>query len=69
VITETIGEGQEAEVWVRTFSDDGFNLKRSESDRAGKVVTFSYIPGTNLPASEITYEDDRIVKRIFHFYV
>ena len=68
VIEESIGDGKSGDTIRRTFSDDGFNLKLTESDRPGKLIRYSYIPNTNLLSSEIIYEQDRIAKRIFHFY-
>lgn len=68
VIEERIGDGKSGDTIRRTFSDDGFNLILTESDRPGKLVRYSYIPDTNLLSSEITYEHNQIIKRIFHFY-
>ncbi len=67
-ILERIGDGNEWRTIERTYSDDGFNLKLSESDRECKRICYSYVPHTNLLASELTYENDAIRKRIFHFY-
>ncbi len=52
----------------RTYSDDIFNLKLSEKDGLGKEVKYSYLPGTNLCLSELTYDRNLIRKRVFHFY-
>lgn len=61
-------ETSNADAIHRNFSDDGFNLKIYESDREGKEVHYSYVPGTNLLSSEITSDRGQIQKRIFHFY-
>lgn len=52
----------------RTYSADGWNLKLMESDRPGKKVHYSYVPGTNLLKSELVTFQGEIVKRTFHFY-
>ena len=67
-IEEKIGDGKEWRTISRTFSDDGFNLVLSESDREGKVTCYSYLPRTNLLASELTYMGTTLCKRAFHFY-
>lgn len=65
---ERLGDGNEWRTIKRTYSDDGFNLKLTESDRPEKLVRYTYVPGTNLLASEFTCENDVIRKRIFHKY-
>jgi len=67
-IKETFGDGVVAQTTHRTFSDDGFNLKFTESDRPGREVRYSYVAGTNLLASEFVYADEVICKRTFHSY-
>lgn len=67
-IEERVGNGKEWRTITRTFSDDGFNLKLSETDRENALVRYAYIPGTNLLSSELTYEGNAIRKRIFHTY-
>ncbi len=67
-ITEKIGDGITWHTITRTFSDDGFNLKLSESDREGKITRYQYKPGTNLLLTEFLYEKDKIRKRTFHTY-
>ncbi|NGX62298.1 MAG: hypothetical protein K940chlam9_01795, partial [Chlamydiae bacterium] len=67
-IEEKVGDGQEWRKITRTFSADGFNLTLTETDRPGKLICYTYIPETNLLASELTYEQDTICKRIFHTY-
>lgn len=52
----------------RTYSDDGFNLKLTESDRPGKEIRYTYLPRTNLLSSEIVMCHGNITKRTFHFY-
>ena len=67
-IEEKIGDGIEWYTTTRTFSDDGFNLKLSESDRDGKITRYSYRPNTNLLTAELICAGDRIAKRTFHTY-
>lgn len=67
-ILEKAGIDKEWRTIRRTFSDDGFNLKLTETDRDNKLVQYSYLPGTNLLISEITYENKKICKRIFYNY-
>lgn len=67
-VEEKMGDGKERRTITRTFSDDGFNLKLTESDREGKLIRYAYVPNTNLLASEITFEGNAIRKRIFHTY-
>ncbi len=52
----------------RTYSDDGFNLKLSESDRPNKEIRYTYVPRTHLLSSEIMRLNGEIAKRTFHFY-
>lgn len=52
----------------RVFSEDGFNLKLTESDRPGKEIRYAYLPNTNLLTSELVFENGQIRKRTFHFY-
>lgn len=68
VIVEAIGDGKEFYQIYRTYSNDGFNLKLSEKDDFGKHILYSYVPGTNLLSSEFTLENQKIRKRVFHFY-
>ena len=58
----------EGDLIYRSFSDDGFNLKLTESARPGKEVKYTYLPGTNLLTSELTYLNGHICKRAFYFY-
>lgn len=67
-ILEKIGDGKEFTSIHRTFSEDGFNLKLTESDREGKITRYSYLPGTNLLTSELLYKIDTILTRTFHTY-
>ncbi len=52
----------------RTYSDDGFNLKLTESDRPGKETRYTYLPRTNLLSSEMVITQGVVAKRTFHFY-
>lgn len=67
-IEESVTDGSESYTLYRTYSDDGFNLKLSETDGTGKITYFTYVPGTNLLASEIVYEHDLPKKRTFNTY-
>ena len=68
VICVRLGDGVNKDVIKRTFSDDGFNLKLSESDRSGKWTYYTYVPNSCLLTSEIVYVDNQICKRAFHTY-
>ena len=67
-IMERVGDGKEWRTITRTYSNDGFNLKLTATDRPGKLIRYAYIPGTNLLASELIYENQTICKRTFHTY-
>ncbi|MFN0065350.1 MAG: DUF6531 domain-containing protein [Chlamydiales bacterium] len=67
-ILERIGNGQEWRTISRTFSEDGFNLKLTETDRDNKLIRYTYIPGTNLLSSELTCEGKTIRQRTFYTY-
>ena len=67
-IEEKVDDGKEWRTLKRTYSDDGFNLKLSETDREGKLICYTYVPSTNLLASELIYENTAIRKRTFHTY-
>ncbi len=67
-VEESIGDGKQSYVIYRTFSTDGFNLKLSESDSFGRLIKYTYVPGTNLLATEFIYEGPLLRKRNFHFY-
>ncbi|MCB1181561.1 MAG: hypothetical protein KDK55_06045 [Chlamydiia bacterium] len=67
-ILEKVGDGKEWRTLERTYSDDGFNLKLTETDRPGKLICFTYVPGTNLLASEFIYENQIIRQRAFYTY-
>ncbi len=68
IIEETVGDGRESNTIYRTYSDDGFNLKLSETDGLGKITRYSYKPGTNLLISEFICEEEIIRKRTFFSY-
>ncbi len=56
------GSGQEECYTIsRTFSDDVFNLKLSETDHCGKTTYYSYHPDTNLIATEKVYLQDQLL--------
>ncbi len=67
-ILQRVGDGKEWRTIKRTYSDDGFNLKLTETDREDKLICYAYLPNTNLRASELIYENNTLKKRTFHFY-
>jgi len=67
-IEEKTGDGAEWHTIFRTFSDDGFNLKLTESDKPGRITHYAYLPGTSLLISELLYEGNIIRQRTFHTY-
>jgi YD repeat-containing protein len=65
---DLIGNGnKESHEIKRQFSQDGFNLLLREEEN-GKIVQFSYIPGTNLLSSRFTKDQDGCHLREFRFY-
>ncbi|MCH9627351.1 MAG: hypothetical protein S4CHLAM2_09890 [Chlamydiales bacterium] len=68
VIEERVGRGSDEDVIYRTYTDDGFNLVKHVSDREGKTTAYTYLPDTDLPESELVYDQGVLVKRTFHFY-
>ncbi|MBS0623525.1 MAG: RHS repeat protein [Verrucomicrobia bacterium] len=67
-VLEKIGDGKEWRIIKRTYSDDGRNLKLTETDREDKLICYAYLPNSALVASEFIYENNEIKKRTFHFY-
>ena len=67
-IEERYGFGSEWRVIKRTFSEDGFNLKLTETDREGKLIQYNYLPGTNLLSSEFVYDKETLRQRTFYTY-
>nr|NGX55656.1 tRNA3(Ser)-specific nuclease WapA [Chlamydiota bacterium] len=68
ILEETFGDENESYTFYRTYSNDGFNLTLSETDSFGKTVRYSYVPETNLLASELVYENEIIKRRGFFTY-
>ena len=68
-ILETItgdlqGRGQEDSYCIkRAFSQDGRHLLLREETEEGKVITFDYLPNTNLITLKLLKEGDRILTR------
>ena len=60
-----IPNGSEYYADKREYSDDGFNLTIREEEDNGRVILWSYKPGTDLPASKFICDNDKI--RIRHF--
>jgi YD repeat-containing protein len=52
----------------RQFSTDGRHLLLREETQNGKVLTFQYLPDTNLPIAKFTQEGDQILYREFWEY-
>ena len=69
-VIQEIQEGIECPLYTiyRTYSNDGYNLKLSESDNTGKITRFSYEPQSNRLSKELVYSHDQIVKRSFFTY-
>lgn len=68
VLNEEIeGVGLPKQIITRTYSNDGFNLKLSETD-AAITTRYTYLPQTNLLTSEMVYEGGKVLKRKFHQY-
>lgn len=68
IIKENYGDPQERYTIFRTFSEDGYNLKLSETDEMGIITRFSYVPKTNLIAKELVLNQDVICKRTYYSY-
>ncbi len=51
-----------------SYSNDGFNLKLSETDGFGKKIVYAYQPGTDLLTATLIYDGDAIRKREFREY-
>ncbi len=64
VIEERVGD----EGITRTYSQDGFNLLLTESDRPGKQLVYKYVPGTNLPLETATYDQGILSRKTTYFY-
>ncbi|MEI8124540.1 MAG: RHS repeat-associated core domain-containing protein [Parachlamydiaceae bacterium] len=63
------GKGvQESLTTKRQFSDDGRHLLLKEENDEGKIVSFLYLPNTNLITAHFTQEQDRILQREFFEY-
>ncbi|NGX55239.1 MAG: tRNA nuclease WapA, partial [Chlamydiae bacterium] len=67
-ILEKVGDGNEWHTIHRTFSNDGLNLKLSESDQEGRTARYTYLPNTNLLTRELVYEGEAIRRRTFLSY-
>lgn len=68
VLEETLTDGKDSYTLYRTYSNDQFNLKVSETDGYGKTTLYEYVPGTNLLQAELVYEADTLKKRTLHTY-
>ena len=63
------GEGNhETFTTTRTFSQDGKNLLLTEQTEDGKVICFSYLPGTDLVTAKLIKEGSKIILREFFTY-
>ncbi|NDE82168.1 MAG: hypothetical protein EB051_00930, partial [Chlamydiia bacterium] len=66
---DLIGEGnQDTFTTTRTFSEDGRNLLLTEETEDGKVICFSYLPGTDLLTAKLTKDGHQIILREFLSY-
>ncbi len=50
------------------YSQDGRNLLLRKEEDSGLVVTYDYLAGTDLPLSELSYENGHIKRRKFYEY-
>ncbi len=63
------GEGNlESFTTKRTFSEDGRNLLLNEETEDGKIISFSYLPNTDLITSKLTKDGAHIILREFSIY-
>jgi len=60
--------GLQTYITKRTFSQDGKNLLLTEEAQNGKTISVTYLPSTNLIASNLTKDHDRILLREFYLY-
>jgi RHS repeat-associated protein len=64
----TGGGNQETFITKRTFSENRRHLLLREETEDGKVVCFSYLPGTDLITTKLTKDGDQIILRDFSVY-
>jgi len=62
------GIGIAQNVTTRQFSIDGLHLLLEEKTPEGKILSFHYLPNTNLITAKLTKEKDRILQREFNAY-
>jgi RHS repeat-associated protein len=67
-ILERIGDGTTWRTTKRTYSEDGFNLKLTETPPSGLTTHYHYLPNTNLLTAELIYAEDKLCKRTFYTY-
>ncbi len=60
--------GEESYTTKRQFSEDGRHLLLREATEDGKVITFTYLPNTNLVTTKFTQDQNRIILREFNSY-
>ncbi len=65
---ETITGKTESYCIRREFSQDGMNLLLKEQEESGKEVVYTYLAGTNLPTSKLTFENDTNFQREYWEY-
>ncbi len=63
-----IDNGVEVKVCKFKYSQEGRHLLLQREEGNGLVVTYEYLPGTNLPISEFFYEQGSIKRRQFYEY-
>ncbi|PJD95543.1 MAG: hypothetical protein CK425_08490 [Parachlamydia sp.] len=62
------GKGICQNVTTRQFSNDGRHLLLEEKTPEEKILSFHYLPNTNLMTAKFTKENDRILQREFNIY-
>lgn len=50
------------------YSDDGYNLLTRKTTPDGLIITYAYLPHTNLLTKELHHYDGRIQERFFYTY-
>jgi YD repeat-containing protein len=61
---------ENGEVYTKTFAytQDGKSLLLCKQEDNGLTITYDYLPGSNLPICELTYEKEKIKRRKFYEY-
>ena len=64
----TGNDSNETYVITRKFSTDEHNLILEETTEEGKIITWDYLPGTNLVTAKLTKDHEKILLREFYNY-